>query len=136
MTPYQISLVQKSWRQVLPISDTAADLFYQELFRLDPGLRALFKGDMKEQGRKLMAVMSVVVQGLPRVEALMPQVQDLGRRHARYGVRPQHYDTVAAALLWTLGRGLGDAFTPEVKAAWAETYTVLARTMKTAAAES
>ena len=136
MTRHQIDLVQKSWRQVLPISDTAAQLFYKELFRLDPDLQVLFKGDMKEQGRKLMAVMSVVVQGLPRLEALVPEVQELGRRHARYGVRPQHYDTVGATLLWTLGRGLGDAFTPEVKEAWTETYTVLSRTMKDAVAES
>jgi hemoglobin-like flavoprotein len=136
MTPYQIGLVQKSWRQVLPISDTAAGLFYQELFRLDPELQALFKGDMKEQGRKLMAVISVAVQGLARLEALVPEVQELGRQHARYGVRPHHYATVEAALLWTLGRGLGDAFTPEVEEAWAETYTVLSRTMKDAAAES
>ena len=136
MTPRQIELVQKSWRQVLPISDTAAWLFYKELFRLDPGLKALFRGDMKEQGRKLMAMISVAVQGLARPETLVPAVQDLGRRHARYGVRPQHYDTVAAALLWTLGHGLGQAFTPEVKAAWVETYGVLAKTMKQAAAES
>jgi hemoglobin-like flavoprotein len=136
MTSYQISLVQKSWRQVLPISDTAAALFYKELFRRDPELRALFKGDMKEQGRKLMTVMTVVVQGLPRLEALVPEVQELGRRHARYGVRPQHYDTVGAALLWTLGHGLGDAFTPEVKEAWTETYAALSRTMKDAVAEA
>jgi hemoglobin-like flavoprotein len=136
MTPRQIDLVQKSWRQVLPISDTAAWLFYKELFRLDPELKALFRGDMKEQGRKLMAMISVAVQGLARPETLVAAVQDLGRRHARYGVRPQHYDTVAAALLWTLGHGLGQAFTPEVKAAWVETYGVLAKTMKKAAAEA
>ena len=136
MTRHQIDLVQKSWRQVLPISDSAAQIFYSELFRLDPALKPLFRGDMKEQGRKLMAMISVAVHGLPRIEAIAPAVQDLGRRHARYGVRPQHYDTVGAALLWTLGKGLGEAFTPEVKGAWAETYGVLAKTMKDAAAES
>ena len=136
MTRHQIDLVQKSWRQVMPISDTAAAMFYQELFRLDPELRALFRGDMKEQGKKLMAMISVAVQALPRLDTVVPAVKDLGRRHARYGVKPQHYDTVAAALLWTLGKGLGDAFTTEVKAAWLETYTVLSRTMKDAAAES
>ena len=134
MTQQQIELVQKSWKQVLPISDTAAGLFYKELFRLDPALKPLFRGDMKEQGRKLIAMISVAVQGLSRLETIVPAVQDLGRRHARYGVKPQHYDTVAAALIWTLGKGLGDAFTPEVKAAWTETYKLLARTMKDAAA--
>ena len=89
---------------------------------------------MKEQGRKLIGMISVAVQGLSRPEAIVPAVQDLGRRHARYGVKPQHYDTVAAALIWTLGKGLGDAFTPEVKAAWTQTYKLLARTMKDAAA--
>lgn len=136
MTRYQIDLVQKSWKQVLPISDTAADLFYKELFRLDPSLKPLFRGDMREQGRKLTAMITVAVQGLPRLEAIVPAVRDLGRSHARYGVLPQHYDTVAAALLWTLNTGLGAAFTPEVKAAWIETYGLLAKAMKDAAAES
>jgi hemoglobin-like flavoprotein len=136
MTPQQILLVQSSWKQVQPIRDTPAALFYQELFRLDPALKPLFKGDMKEQGRKLVAMISTAVHGLPRLQTIVPAVQDLGRRHARYGVKPQHYDTVAAALLWTLGRGLGEAFTPEVKAAWVETYGVLAKTMKDAAAAS
>ena len=134
MTQQQIELVQKSWKQVLPISDTAAGLFYKELFRLDPALQSLFRGDMKEQGRKLIAMISVAVHGLSRLETIVPAVQDLGRRHARYGVKPQHYETVAAALLWTLGKGLGDTFTPEVKGAWTETYAVLAKTMKQAAA--
>lgn len=136
MTRHQIDLVQKSWRQVLPISDSAAEIFYKELFRLDPALKPLFSSDMKEQGRKLVTMISTAIDGLPRLEAIVPAVKDLGRRHARYGVRPQHYDTVGAALLWTLGQGLGQAFTPEVKGAWAETYGVLSKTMKDAAAES
>src|SRR5262245_43278416 len=125
MTRYQIDLVQKSWRQVVPNSDAAAAMFYEELFRLDPALKPLFRGDMKEQGRKLTTMISTAVNGLRRIEDIVPAVQDLGRRHARYGVKPQHYETVGAALLWTLRQGLGDAFTPEVKAAWTETYTVL-----------
>jgi len=136
MTPRQIELVQKSWRQVMPISDTAAGIFYKELFRLDPALEPLFRGDMKEQGRKLVAMISAAVNGLPQLEDIVPVVEDLGRRHARYGVKPQHYDTVGAALLWTLGRGLGEAFTPDVRAAWTETYGLLAKTMKDAVARS
>jgi hemoglobin-like flavoprotein len=102
MTPEQITLVQTSFGQVLPIADTAAALFYQRLFELDPELRPMFRGDMQEQGRKLMAMLKLAIDGLTRLDELVPAVQSLGRRHIGYGVRDQHYDTVAAALLWTL----------------------------------
>lgn len=132
MTPHQIELVQRSWKQVEPIADTAAQLFYDRLFTVDPSLRALFRGDMKEQGRKLMSMIGFAVKGLSRLEQLVPGVQALGRRHAGYGVRDEHYATVAAALLWTLERGLGDAFTAEVREAWTVAYGLLANTMKDA----
>ena len=134
MTPKQIELVQGSWMKVTPIADTAAELFYGKLFSLDPALKPLFKSDMKEQGRKLMAMISTVVNGLTRIEAIVPAAQDLGRRHVKYGVKDKHYDTVAAALIWTLGQGLGESFTPETKEAWVAAYGVLAKTMKDAAA--
>lgn len=134
MTPEEITLVQGTWQKVVPIKDTAAELFYGKLFELDPTLRPLFSGDMKEQGRKLMTMISVAVNGLTRLDTLVPAVQDLGRRHAGYGVKDEHYATVATALVWTLEQGLGAAFTPEVKAAWVKTYGVLAGTMKAAAA--
>jgi hemoglobin-like flavoprotein len=133
MTPKQVELVQGSWKKVMPIADTAAALFYKKLFELDPGLQGLFKTDMKEQGRKLTAMLSVAVGGLTRLEAIVPAVQDLGRRHVKYGVKDKHYDTVGTALVWTLEKGLGDAFTPEVKEAWVTTYGVLSSTMKDAA---
>ena len=133
MTPVQVALVQESWKQVAPISDAAAGLFYGKLFELDPSLSKLFKGDMTEQGRKLMTMIGGAVAGLSSLDQLVPTVQALGRRHAGYGVRDADYDTVATALVWTLGEGLGDAFTPEVKAAWIETYGLLASTMKDAA---
>jgi hemoglobin-like flavoprotein len=136
MTPEQIALVQSSFAQVLPIADTAAALFYSRLFELDPSLKPLFKGDMQEQGRKLMTMIRVVVNGLNRLDQLVPAVQELGRRHARYGVQDHHYDTVAVALLWTLGQGLGAGFTRETEAAWATAYALLAETMKAAAAEA
>jgi len=133
MTETQIALVQGSWQKVVPIKDKAAELFYGKLFELDPSLRPLFKGDMTEQGRKLMAILNTAVNSLTDLPAIVPAVQDMGRRHAGYGVQDAHYDTVAAALLWTLGAGLGDAFTDEVKAAWTETYVTLATVMKEAA---
>ena len=134
MTPKQIILIQTSFEQVLPIADTAAELFYGRLFELDPSLRPLFRGNMAEQGRKLMTTLKVVVNGLQRLEALVPAVQTLGQRHAGYGVKDEHYQTVGAALLWTLEQGLGEAFTPEIKDAWATAYTILAEVMKAAAA--
>lgn len=135
MTPKQIELVQGSWKKVTPIADTAAELFYGKLFSLDPALKPLFKHDMKEQGRKLMAMISTAVSGLTHLEVIVPAVQDLGRRHVKYGVEDRHYDTVATALVWTLGQGLGDAFTRDVEEAWVAAYGVLAKTMKDAAAK-
>jgi hemoglobin-like flavoprotein len=136
MTPEQTLLVKSSWEKVLPISDQAAELFYGRLFELDPELKSLFKGDMEEQGRKLMRMISTAVAALERLEAIVPAVQQLGVRHVGYGVRDEHYDTVGAALLWTLQQGLGEGFTAEVKQAWTSVYGVLADTMKSAAAEA
>jgi hemoglobin-like flavoprotein len=133
MTPEKIALVRSSWQQVLPIRDTAAALFYGQLFELDPSLRALFRGDMTEQGRKLMTMINMVVMSLDNLAPLLGAVEDLGRRHVGYGVTDAHYDTVGSALLWTLGKGLGEQFTPPVEAAWTEAYTTLAAVMKQAA---
>ena len=133
MTPEQIAVVQTTFKGVGPISDTAAQLFYGKLFELDPTLKPLFKGDMREQGRKLMMMIGTAVAGLNDLPRLVPAVQALGKRHAGYGVLPQHFDTVGAALLWTLEQGLGPAFTAEAKAAWTETYMTLAAVMKQAA---
>jgi len=135
LTQKQIETVQETWEQVVPISDQAATLFYGRLFELDPQLKPLFSTDIKEQGRKLMTMITAAVRGLNDLGKLVPVVEDLGRRHVGYGVQDSHYDTVGAALLWTLEKGLGAAFTEEVKEAWATVYTVLATTMKKAAAQ-
>lgn len=136
MTPEQIALVRASFAQVLPIADAAAGLFYDRLFALDPALRPLFRGDLTAQGRALMGMIRVAVNGLDRLEQIVPAVQALGQRHAAYGVKDEHYATVAGALLWTLEQGLGAAFTPATREAWTQAYTLLAATMQTAAAES
>lgn len=135
MNPSAATLVRQSWKQVLPIRDEAAELFYTRLFELDPALQPLFTGDMAEQGRKLIAMISVAVSNLERPATLLPALGALGARHSSYGVKDHHYDTVAAALLDTLQRGLGEAFTPDVKAAWVESYRVITRVMRTAAAD-
>lgn len=134
LTPYKIKLVQDSYAQVVPIADKAAEIFYAKLFEKDPSVRAMFKGDMKEQGKKLMTMIGTAVGSLNNLEAVVPAVQELGKRHVGYGVTDQMYDTVGASLIETLEAGLGDAFTSPVKEAWVEVYTVLATTMKDAAA--
>lgn len=134
MTPQQKHLVQTTFAKVAPIADDAAALFYGRLFELDPSLRPMFTTDLKEQGRKLMRMIGMAVNGLDRLDELVPVVRQLGARHAGYGVRDEHYGTVAAALVWTLEQGLGADFTPEVKDAWVAVYGVLATTMKDAAA--
>ncbi|MEQ3722869.1 globin family protein [Alcanivorax sp.] len=133
MTPEQISRVQDSWQQVEGIADQAAALFYQRLFSQDPALKPLFKGNMEEQGRKLMSMIGVAVKGLDRLDSIVPAVQKLGERHKGYGVKPEDYNTVGQALLWTLDQGLGDAFDAETESAWAAAYTLLASTMMDAA---
>ena len=127
-------LVQESWMQVEPIADTAATLFYNRLFELDPALRPMFAAtDLREQKRKLMHTLTVAVNGLHRLEQLTPALEALGRKHVGYGVRDEHYETVGQALLWTLEQGLGAAFTPEVRDAWVETYGLIAGVMQRAA---
>lgn len=137
MTPDQIRLVQESFRQVVPIKDAAAALFYEKLFTIDGSLGALFREtDMKKQGAKLMAALGFVAHGLSRAETMLPAVQDLARRHVGYGVEEQHYATVGQALIETLEAGLGEAFTQEVRQAWVAAYGLLAGVMIEAARES
>jgi len=133
MTPQQIQIIQTTWAQVVPIADTAAGLFYGKLFELDPAVKPLFKGDMTEQGRKLMQTLGLVVNSLTTLDQILPAVQEMAKRHVSYGVEAKHYDTVGAALLWTLAQGLGPAFTPEAEAAWTEAYGTVAKVMKDAA---
>jgi hemoglobin-like flavoprotein len=133
MNMIQKALVQTSFAQVRPIADAAAALFYNRLFELDPTLRPLFKSDLKEQGRKLMDMLTLAVKGLDRPEALLPALAALGRRHAGYGVNKHDYETVGAALLWTLEQGLGPSFTPDIREAWSALYRLVADTMSEAA---
>jgi len=135
MTPEEIKLVKDSWVKVMPITEIAAELFYGKLFELDPSLKPMFKGDMKEQGRKLMAILNTAVNALDKLDTIVPAIQDMGKRHVNYGVKDEHYDTVGEALIWTLGAGLKDDFTEDTKAAWIGVYTLVSTTMKEAAAE-
>lgn len=130
MTPQQAQLVTDTWEKVAPTADTAATLFYDKLFELDPALRALFPSDLFEQKKKLMMTLGFAVGRLNDPDVLLPAVRGLGKRHGGYGVKDEHFDTVGAALLWTLEKGLGDAWNPETKEAWAAVYAVVTSTMK------
>jgi hemoglobin-like flavoprotein len=132
MTPQQVELVQTSFKKVVPIAATAADLFYNRLFEIAPETRAMFPKDLAEQKGKLMSMLGTAVTNLHKLDTILPAVKDLGKRHKGYGVTAAHYAPVGAALLWTLEKGLGADFTPEVKAAWTETYTALAGVMTSA----
>jgi len=133
MQERQIDLIQESFNKVEPIADAAAALFYGRLFELDPSVKPLFKTDLVDQGRKLMATLGLVVKGLKDLEKILPAVRQLGERHVAYGTKAEHYATVGEALLWTLEQGLGDAWTPEARDAWAEAYELVAAQMIEAA---
>jgi hemoglobin-like flavoprotein len=129
MTPEQVSLVQTSFAKVAPISEKAAALFYGRLFEIAPEVRPLFRGDMAEQGRKLMATLAVVVKGLSKLDGILPAASVLAKRHVAYGVEAAHYAPVGAALMWALEQGLGADWTPQVGAAWNAAYTTLSEYM-------
>lgn len=131
----QIAIVQETFEKVRPISETAAEMFYKHLFELNPSFKSLFKKDMKKQGRMLMQMLSFAVSGLDDPDSILPTIQDLGKRHVRYGVKEEDYDTVGEALLWTLGQGLGEDFTDDAKEAWTEAYKLLSGVMINAARE-
>ncbi len=129
MTPEQIKAIQESFTKVTPISEQAAAMFYGRLFEIDPALKPLFHGDMKEQGRKLMATLAVVVNSLNNLGAVLPAASALAKRHVTYGVKPAHYTPVGEALLWTLQQGLGAGWTTDLAAAWSAAYGVLSEFM-------
>lgn len=136
MTPEQVTMIKDSWAMVLPIQEKAAELFYGKLFETYPEVKPYFKGDMSEQGRKLMAMINTAVNGLENLGPLVPAVKEMGKRHVGYGVKDEDYDKVAVSLLWTLEQGLGDAFNPDVKEAWTVMYTTVADVMKAGASEA
>ncbi len=125
MTPDQIKLVQESFAKVAPISDKASELFYGRLFEIAPSVRALFPDDMTEQRKKLMATLAIVVNGLTNLDAILPAASALAKRHVGYGAQPAHYPVVGEALLWTLEKGLGPSWTPQVASAWTAAYGTL-----------
>jgi hemoglobin-like flavoprotein len=133
MTPEQIKLVQQSFAKVAPISDQAAVLFYDRLFEIAPAVKAMFPSDMREQRRKLMATLAIVVNGLSSLEMILPAASSLATRHVAYGAKAEHYPVVGEALLWTLEKGLGSEWTADVAEAWRAAYATLSEFMITQA---
>jgi hemoglobin-like flavoprotein len=125
MTPDQVTLVQQSFAKVVPISDAAAVIFYDRLFEVAPSVKAMFPADMTEQRKKLMAMLAAVVGGLGNLESVLPAASALAKRHVSYGAKAEHYPVVGGTLLWTLEKGLGDSWTPEVADAWTAAYGTL-----------
>lgn len=129
MKPAQVELVQKTFGDVAPISEQAAALFYGRLFEIAPEVKPMFKNDITEQGRKLMSTLAIVVRGLSDLPSILPAASNLAKKHVGYGVKAAHYEPVGAALLWTLEKGLGDKWTPDVASAWTEAYVTLSSYM-------
>ena len=125
MTPDQVSLVQDSFAKVAPISEQAAEIFYDRLFEVAPAVKSMFPADLSEQRKKLMGTLAVVVNGLGNLGSVLPAASALAKRHVGYGAKAEHYPVVGSALLWTLEKGLGEAWTPDVAAAWTAAYGTL-----------
>jgi hemoglobin-like flavoprotein len=130
MTRDQIELVQSSHVLLQPMATQAAALFYDKLFEREPGVGALFKGDMAAQGDKLMTMISAAVRLLDQPVKLDLALAALGARHVGYGVRDEHYAIVGGALLDTLAAALGSRFTPALREAWAALYAHVSRVMQ------
>jgi hemoglobin-like flavoprotein len=133
MDSHHVALVQQSFEKAAAMGEKVAEIFYAELFAIDPSLRAMFKGDMKQQGKKLLTALALVVRSLHAPEKILGPVKQLAVKHLDYGVRPEHYTYVGNALLRTLKKGFGAEFTPELSEAWVEAYRLLATVMKEAA---
>ena len=136
MTPQQIDAIRGSFGKILLQRDEAAKVFYDRLFEIAPEARALFKGDMAAQRKKLMETVSFLVAELRNLEHYTVMLEDLAKRHVKYGAERAHYESVGAALLWMLERQLGPAFTPQLKTAWLTLYTSVSGTMQRAAYQS
>jgi hemoglobin-like flavoprotein len=136
MTTNQIQSVKDSWNFVAENISDPGMIFYNQLFTLDPDLKALFKEDRAAQSKKLITMLSFVVSKLDKINEIVPQVKALGARHNKYNVKPEHYRTVAQALLKTLEMALGERWNDETKSAWIAAYTILSTTMIEAAKEA
>jgi len=135
VTPNQVHIIRRTFAELTRHEEVAALVFYRRLFELDPALRPLFKGDIQEQARKLMEMLGILIAMLESPHGLDLELRVMGERHAGYGVKDEHYATVAGALLHMLSETLGVEFTPEVRDAWTTLYGAVEATMKAGAAQ-
>ncbi|GAB3919937.1 globin domain-containing protein [Larkinella terrae] len=130
MTHQQITLVKQSWNLLREIDpELLGDVFYTRLFLKYPALRSLFKHSLVSQYKKFIAMLNLIVSRLDQPGILTEEIRQLATRHGGYGIKPEHYDEVGTALLWTLEKGLGKDWNPALYQAWAACYTRLAREM-------
>jgi len=129
-----VRLIRETWAEVEPAADETAQYCYSILFHIAPGTRELFPVNLELQQQRLMRAMSFIVRTIDRPDELLPFLQRLGRDHRKFGVLAQHYEDFGTALLGAIKRQLGDQWTSEVERAWAEAYTIVARSMQEAAA--
>lgn len=129
MTPEHKIIVKETWASVIPIQETAAELFYGRLFEQHPEVKPLFKNDMQEQGEKLMKMIDQAVSSLDDLDSLVEPLKAAGKAHKGYGVNDEDYAKVGSCLLWTLEKGLGDAYNPSVEEAWGAAYHTLSTVM-------
>ena len=131
MNPKRRALVTRSWEIARPQGVRVAELFYQKLFEIAPSTRVLFAStDMQLQGHKVIAMLEEIVRFLDDPNWLVGHVAPLGHRHVWYGVEAGHYDFVRDALLAALAEVVGDAFDDDMRAAWSETYALIAALMQ------
>lgn len=129
MSPQQIKLVKETWGFIIAKSDKAGDLFYTRLFEVAPGVKPLFKNDIRLQARKLMAMVTYIVTKLDKLDVILPEIKSLAQRHKKYGAMKDHYAVVGECLIHTLKTGMGDRWNAEIEAAWIAVYKVLAAAM-------
>lgn len=140
LTPDQIDAIRNSFSAVRPHADAMADEFYDELFRLDPNTRLMFRSDLADQKKKLMATLSVVVNSIDRLHDIIGIVKSLGMRHAGYGVEPSHFASVGLALIHAIDNTLTEHTLERIdeqgREAWFEAFQVLASVMQEGMAEA
>ncbi|NME67471.1 globin domain-containing protein [Flammeovirga aprica] len=129
----QIELVQHSFTLITPHRKQFSDLFFAKLFQVDPVLESSLKLDPSDQERKMIPMLSAVVNGLVDIELIIPILHDFGRTHAEYNVEDTHYEAVKQALLYALETVLEQEWTSEISIAWNTCYTVIIDIMKEAA---
>jgi hemoglobin-like flavoprotein len=130
MTNQQLTLVKQSWTLLREIDPAVlGDVFYGRLFFKYPNLRPLFKGPMDRQYQKFIDMLSILVARLDRPHAVEQEISQLGQSHAQYGIKPEHYEPVKDALLWTLERGLGNDWNDDVRQGWIACYDKLTGAM-------